>query len=100
MGKRNLVVRFGPDISRYLYCFILFLAYIAIIFLVALAGISYLIMITFIAFPLALKAMTLCWKEYLSHTGLIPAQALTIQTLIAQGLLLSLGLILSRFIHV
>jgi len=100
VGKKNLVVRLGPNISRYLYCFILLFAFIAIIFLVAFAGISYLIMITFISFPLAVKAMTVLWKEYLSHTGLIPAQALTIQTLIAQGLLLSLGLILSRFIHV
>ena len=35
---------------------------------------------------------------YLSYEGLIPAQAHTIQTLIAHGVLLSLGLVLSRLV--
>ncbi len=99
-GKGNLVVRLGPNASRYLYCTIMLLAFIIVIFLVGFVGVSYLIMLGFIAFPLALKAMRTLWREYLSHEGLIPAQALTIQTLVAQGLLLSLGLVLSRFIHV
>ena len=99
-GKKNLVVRLGPAISRYLYCLIMLLAFIALIFLVGITGLSSLVMIGFISFPLAFRAMRILWREYLSHEGLIPAQALTIQTLIAQGLLLSLGLVLSRFIHV
>ena len=99
-GKKNLVVRLGPDISRYLYCAIMILAFAFVIFLVAIVDISYLIMLAFIAFPMAFRAMKILWWEYLSHEGLIPAQALTIQTLVAQGLLLSLGLVLSRFIHV
>jgi 1,4-dihydroxy-2-naphthoate octaprenyltransferase len=98
--KKNLVVRLGPRISRYLYCVFMLSAFIIVILLVGFPGISYLAMLGLIAFPLALKAMRILWREYLSYEGLIPAQALTIQTLIAQGLLLSLGLVLSRFIHV
>ncbi|UCF56046.1 MAG: 1,4-dihydroxy-2-naphthoate octaprenyltransferase [Deltaproteobacteria bacterium] len=98
-GKKNLVVRLGLNISRYLFCAIMSLVFIVVIFLVGIVGISYLIMLSFIAFPLAFKAMRILWREYLSHEGIIPAQALTIQTLIVQGLLLSLGLVLSRFIH-
>jgi 1,4-dihydroxy-2-naphthoate octaprenyltransferase len=98
-GKMNLVVRLGLRISRSLYCLIMLLSFISIIFLVGLKGVSYLIMIGFISFPLTFKAMRIVWREYLNHKTLIPAQALTIQTVIAQGLLLSLGLLLSRFIH-
>ncbi|MFC1821699.1 1,4-dihydroxy-2-naphthoate octaprenyltransferase [Thermodesulfobacteriota bacterium] len=99
-GKRNLVVRFGPKNSRYFYILMMAAAFIFVTLWVAFMGISYLTMLTFISFPLALKAMRILWKHYLSHEALIPAQALTIQTLLAHGLLLSLGLLLSRFIHV
>ena len=98
-GKRNLVVRFGPKNSRYLYMVMMTAAFIFVILWVAFMGIPYLTMLSFISFPLALKAMRILWKQYLSHEALIPAQALTIQTLLAHGLLLSLGLILNRFIH-
>ena len=97
-NKRNLVVKLGPEYSRYLYCVIMSMAFIFVFFLIGVAGFSYLIMLSFMAFPLALKAMRILWREYLSHTGIIPAQALTIQTLIAHGLLLSIGIALSRFI--
>ena len=97
-NKRNLVVKLGPGYSRYLYCVIMSMAFIFVFFLIGVAGFSYLIMLSFMAFPLALKAMRILWREYLSHTGIIPAQALTIQTLIAHGLLLSIGIALSRFI--
>ena len=97
-GKKNLVVRLGPDISKYIYCLLMSLSFIAIIFLVYFTKSSFLIMLTFVSFPLGFKAMRILWKEYRSHEGVIPAQALTIHTLLAQGLLLSLGLVLSRFI--
>ena len=97
-NKRNLVVKLGPGYSRHLYCVIMSMAFIFVFVLIGVAGFSYLIMLSFMAFPLALKAMRILWREYLSHTGIIPAQALTIQTLIAHGLLLSIGIALSRFI--
>lgn len=97
-NKRNLVVRLGPGYSRYLYCVIMSMAFVIVFFLIGVAGFSYFIMLSFMAFPLALRAMRILWREYLSHKGIVPAQALTIQTLIAHGLLLSLGIVLSRYI--
>jgi len=97
-GKKNLVVRLGPKLSRYPYCIMMLAAFIAVIFLIGIVGLTYLTMLSFIAFPLAFKAMKILWREYLSYEGLIPAQALTIQTLIAHRVLLSLGLVLSRLV--
>jgi hypothetical protein len=57
-------------------------------------------MIAFASFPLAFKAMKIVWKEYLSHERLIPAQALTVQMVLVQGLLLSLGIFIGRFMSV
>ena len=82
--------------SRSLYCASLLLAFISVFFLVGIVGISYFIMLSFVALPLGLKAMRILWREYLSHEEVIPAQALTIKTLIAHGLLLSLSLGFSR----
>jgi 1,4-dihydroxy-2-naphthoate octaprenyltransferase len=97
-GKKNLVVRLGLKLSRYPYCIIMLAAFITVIFLVGIVGLTCLAMLSFIAFPLAFKAMKILWREYLSYEGLMPAQALTIQTLIAHGVLLSLGLVLSRLV--
>jgi len=97
-GKKNLVVRCGPGISRYLYCLIIVLAFVLVIYLVSMEGFSYLIMLSFIAFPMAFRAMKILWREYLSFEGVIPAQALTIQFMVAHGLLICLGLLLSRII--
>ncbi|MDB9823008.1 prenyltransferase [Deltaproteobacteria bacterium] len=99
-GKKNLVVRLGPGISRYLYCMIMILSFISVVLLVGIMKIHYLIMLAFISFPLVLRAIGIAWKEYLSYDALIPAQALTIQTIIAQGLLISFGLFLRRLVHV
>jgi 1,4-dihydroxy-2-naphthoate octaprenyltransferase len=99
-GKKNLMVRWGPEICRYLYCIIMLSGFLFVIFLSGVLGLSYLLMLSFIAFPLVFRAMRILWREYLSHEGVIPAQALTIQTMVAHGLLLSLGLILSRLIGV
>jgi len=96
--KKNLVVRMGPAVSRYIYCAIMLIGFGCVVFLVQGMGLSPMILISFIAFPLAFKAMRILWHEYLSHTGIVPAQALTIQTLIAHGLLVSIGIVLARFI--
>lgn len=95
-GKKNLVVKLGPGLSRYLYSVIMLMSFAFVIFLISIMGQSYLIMISFISIPLAIKAMIIVFREYLDYEKLIPAQALTINTLVAQGLLLSLGLLLSR----
>jgi 1,4-dihydroxy-2-naphthoate octaprenyltransferase len=96
VGKKNLVVRLGPSFSRALYGGIMISAFMIVIFLISIVGLSYLTLLSFMAFPLAYKAMRILWQKYRSYQDIIPAQALTIQTVMAHGLLLSLGLILSR----
>lgn len=99
-GKYNLIVRMGPEIARYLYCIIMAMSFMSVIFIAAIrnAHISILIMLAFISFPMAFTAMKTVWKEYDSYLNLIPAQALTIKTVMAQGLLISLGLVISGLI--
>jgi 1,4-dihydroxy-2-naphthoate polyprenyltransferase len=96
--KKNLVVRLGLKASRLGYCAIMLLAFLSVVFLVGVMNMSYLIMLGFVSFPLALKAMKISWQRHESHKGLIPAQAMTIQTVVAHGVLLSLGLVLSRYL--
>jgi len=96
--KNNLVVMMGPEMARYFYCAIMALSFMSIIFIIAIRHISFLIMLAFISLPTAINAMKTAWKEYNSYINLIPAQALTIKTVIAQGLLISLGLVISRLI--
>jgi 1,4-dihydroxy-2-naphthoate octaprenyltransferase len=98
VGKNNLVVRIGPEMARYLYCFIMAMSFMSVIFIAGFFNMSKLILLAFIAFPLAFKAMKIAWKEYMSYEKLIPGQALTVQTVVTQGLLISLGLIISRLI--
>jgi 1,4-dihydroxy-2-naphthoate octaprenyltransferase len=95
-GKRNLVVRLGPSSSRYVYCFIMCMAFVSVMILVGVGAASFLTMVTFVAFPLTWKAMRILWRDYLSYDRVIPAQALTIQTVVAHGVLLSLGIAASR----
>jgi 1,4-dihydroxy-2-naphthoate octaprenyltransferase len=99
-GKVNLVVRLGPGPARYVYCAIMLAPFLAVILMIAGGASSFLAMFSFIALPPALKAMRIAWKEYLSHQGIVPAQALTIQTLIIHGLLLSLGLFMGKVLGV
>jgi 1,4-dihydroxy-2-naphthoate octaprenyltransferase len=94
-GKRNLVVRLGPGISRYLYAAMMALAFGSVIIWVIVAGLSSWSLLSFMALPLGYKATRILWRAYLSHEDVIPAQALTILTLVCNGILLSLGLFLS-----
>jgi 1,4-dihydroxy-2-naphthoate octaprenyltransferase len=99
-GKINLVVRLGPGAARYAYCAMVSAAFLSVILIIAGGGVSFLAMFSFIAFPLAFRAMRILWREYLSHEGIVPAQALTIQTLIAHGVLLAFGIFLGRLLGV
>jgi 1,4-dihydroxy-2-naphthoate octaprenyltransferase len=96
--KRNLVVRLGLSRARYLYCMIMLLPFVAIIFLSSLVGLPFLVIISLGALPLAIKAIQVVWRRYLFYQELIPAQALTIQTLVFVGFLISAALFLSGII--
>jgi len=97
-GKRNLVVRLGPRTARWLYALIMAAAFSSVVYLVSGAGLPYPVMLSFVAIPLGTKAVLGLWKAYASHEEIVPAQALTIQTLVAHGLLVSLGLALGRLL--
>ncbi len=99
-GKINLVVRLGPGPARYAYCAMISAAFLWVILIIAGGNVSFLAMFSFISFPLAFKAMRILWREYLSHEGIVPAQALTIQTLIAHGILLAFGICLGGILGV
>ena len=97
-GKNNLVVRLGPSRARYLYLLIILFSYVSV---VALAGVYteiYLIMISFASLPLAARAIKILMRHYGSHQEIIPAQAATIQVMTIHGLLVTLGLVLSRWV--
>ncbi|MBW1730781.1 MAG: 1,4-dihydroxy-2-naphthoate octaprenyltransferase [Deltaproteobacteria bacterium] len=97
VGKQNLVVRLGLEKSRYLYAVIMLLSFVCILVYVIASYMSYLALVAFFSLPFALKAIHIAWHHYGEHDRIIPAQALTIQTLIVQGLLLSGTLALSKW---
>jgi 1,4-dihydroxy-2-naphthoate octaprenyltransferase len=98
-GKRNLVVRLGPRVSRYPYLLMMALPFAVVLGMVFSRPREFVFLGSLLAFPLAFKAMRTLWKEYGSHERIVPAQALTIKALIVHGLLFSLGLILTRLTH-
>lgn len=95
VGKRNLVVRMGPGKARYLYCVIMSMSFVSVLIISALCDVSAMILLAFISFPLALRAMKIALKDYTDHLKIVPAQALTVQTVLTQGLLISLGLLIN-----
>lgn len=97
-NKRNLVIRLGLRRARYLYCLIMVLPFLTILLLIYFIGLPPLVVISLGAIPLASKAIQILWRRYLFFQDLIPAQALTIQTLISVGLLISGALFMSGII--
>lgn len=99
VGKRNLVVRMGPAKARYIYCLIMSMSFVSVILITALCNVSAMIFLAFISFPLALRAMRIAWKDFTDHKKIVPAQALTVQTVLTQGLLISIGLLISKILN-
>lgn len=97
-GKRNLVVRLGLRMSRWLYCVIMLAGFLSVLFMAGKGLVPPLSMLSVLAFPPACKAMLIAVRAYASHVEIVPAQALTIQTLLLHGLLLSLGVFLGTYI--
>lgn len=97
-GKRNLVVRLGPRTARWLYAVIMAAAFFSVLYLVSGAKLPYTVMLSVVSIPLGIRAVMVLWTRYTSYEEIVPAQALTIQTMVAHGLLLSLGLALGRLL--
>ena len=99
-NKKNLVVRLGLSKARYVYSLIMLLPFLFIILLIYSIGLPFLVISSLGAFLLASRAIQILWRRYLSFQDIIPAQALTIQTLICMGLLVSGSLFISKIIGV
>jgi len=95
--KRNLVVRLGFSPSRWVYLFLMTLPFPFLFFLMGTQGISCLILLSWLALPLALKAIRILWTHYATFDQIIPAQALTIQTHLVLGVLMLTGILIGHF---
>lgn len=93
-GKRNLVVRMGLRKAKLVYPALLLGGFASLIGLTAV-GFSKGLLLGLLAAPVAIKAATIFKKQYGRHPGVVPAQALTIQTQLGLGLLAGAGLMLA-----
>jgi len=99
-NKKNLVVTLGLGKARYVYSLMMLLPFLFIILLIYSIDLPFLVISSLGAFFLASRAIQILWRRYLSFQDIIPVQALTIQTLISTGLLVSGALFISRIIGV
>jgi 1,4-dihydroxy-2-naphthoate octaprenyltransferase len=94
-GKDNLVVRLGLSRSRVVYLVLMLLPYPTLIGLSLIRVVPWWAQIGWLSLPLSLKAVSIAWK---TPDEVLPAQALTIQSHMAHGLLISLGLVLGYYL--
>ena len=99
-NKKNLVVRLGISNARYVYSLMMLLPFLFIILLIYSIDLPFLVIFSLGAFLFASRAIKILWRRYLSFQDIIPAQALTIHTLIFMGVLISGSLFISRIIGV
>jgi 1,4-dihydroxy-2-naphthoate octaprenyltransferase len=99
-NKKNLVVRLGISNARYVYSLMMLLPFLFIILLIYSIDLPFLVIFSLGAILLASRAIKILWRRYLSFQDIIPAQALTIHTLIFMGVLISGSLFISRIIGV
>ena len=97
-NKKNLVVRLGLSKARYVYSLMMLLPFLFIILLIYSIDLPLLVIFSLGAFLLASRAIKILWRRYLFFQDIIPAQALTIHTLIFMGVLISGSLFISRII--
>jgi 1,4-dihydroxy-2-naphthoate octaprenyltransferase len=88
-GKRNWVVRLGRDRSRIIYLVLMLGPYAVILYWIFAWKDSWLYLAVLLTMPLALKAIKILNAHYQTYDEIIPAQALTIQTHMALGLVMS-----------
>ena len=97
-AKRNWVVRLGRNRSRWIYYFLMLGPYAVVLYWIVAQKGSWLCLGVLLTMPLALKAMKILHLHYRTYDEIIPAQALTIQTHLALGLVLSVALVVHRLV--
>jgi 1,4-dihydroxy-2-naphthoate octaprenyltransferase len=95
--KWNLVVQLGLLPSRWIYLFLMTLPFLFLFFLLGSQGISFQVLLSFLALPLAIKAIRIFWGNYAAFEQIVPAQALTIKTHMALGVLMLAGILIGHF---
>jgi 1,4-dihydroxy-2-naphthoate octaprenyltransferase len=98
VGKNHLVVRWGKKRAVLGYVVIMGLAYVSVVFAVALKVITPYTLIVLITTPLAVRSYLNARKFYNDNMKLAPSNAATILIHSSVGLLLCVGYVLERFI--
>jgi 1,4-dihydroxy-2-naphthoate octaprenyltransferase len=93
VGKKTLAVRFGEGFARQLYFWLMVVSYL-VPFVLVLMGYGYGVFLAFLSIPLALRQWRLVAHE--RGKALNPALGGTAQLLFLYGVLISLGLLISR----
>jgi 1,4-dihydroxy-2-naphthoate octaprenyltransferase len=97
-GKRNCVVRLGRDRSRFIYSVLMLGPYAVVLYWVLTQPSSWPLLAVILTIPIAVKAIKILYAHYQTYDQIIPAQALTIQTHLVLGLVLSGALVIQKVI--
>ncbi|MDY6951888.1 MAG: 1,4-dihydroxy-2-naphthoate octaprenyltransferase [Thermodesulfobacteriota bacterium] len=97
-GKRNWVVRLGRHRSRLIYHILMLGPYAVVLYWVLAGKGSWLYLAVLLTMPLALKAIKILNRHYRTYEEIIPAQALTIQTHLALGVVMSVALVTHKLV--
>ena len=96
--KRNWVVRLGRNRSGFIYPFLMLGPYIVVLCWVLTQRDCWAYLAVALTIPMALKAIKVVRVHYKSYGELIPAQALTIQTHLVLGLILSAATVIRKLV--
>lgn len=91
VGKNTLVVRLGRERAVILYALVMVGVYLSIGASVASGALPLTSLLGLVTLPLAIRAIQYARKHYSSSFDLVPANALTVTTHLATGLLLTLA---------
>ena len=94
VGKNNLVVRLGLEKAKKIYPMLMYGSLVSLALLVML-GLPFWLLAGLTAAPLIIKACRYFAGHYDRHPEVIAAQAMTIQTQLAMGVLTSTALFLA-----
>jgi len=96
--KRNWVVRLGRNRSRFIYTILMLGPYPVVLYWILTQKGFWPCIVVALTIPMALKAIKILSLHYQAYDELIPAQALTIQTHLVLGLLLSAALVFQKLV--
>lgn len=97
-GKWNCVVRLGRDRSRYIYSLLMLGPYAVVLLWVLTQSGAWPYLAVILTIPIALKAIKILSAHYQTYDEIIPAQALTIQTHLALGLVFTATLVFQKLV--